>query len=215
MFQHFDWDLTYQVLFLYILSSHRMNLRDQPWKILILWCRTGICNCKFSAKVSLMLGNPFLAPSLCKLNHTSLCFIQISTKSLANCLFPSGKAMVFLKSSLVFWDAQENFNITERFLLRPPMFPDYPFLVTIVLLNGHIAWQDKNFQHPDVISTPALFWIYFCSPSLRRIFSWYQKLFYRLCSWYHCCCCNKMVKISLFGFQTITWNHILISFISF
>ena len=34
-----------------------------------------------SAKVSLMLDNPFLVASLCKLNHTSLCFIQISTKS--------------------------------------------------------------------------------------------------------------------------------------
>ena len=81
LFQHFDWDLTHQVLFLYILSSHHMNLRDQLWKMLILWCRTDICSSKFSAKVSLMLDNPFLVPSLCKLNHISLCFIQISTKS--------------------------------------------------------------------------------------------------------------------------------------
>ena len=81
LFQHFDWDLTHQVLFLYILFSHHMNLRDQPWKILILWCRTDICSCKFSEKVSLMLDNPFLVPSLCKLNHISLFFIQISTKS--------------------------------------------------------------------------------------------------------------------------------------
>ena len=95
LFQHFDWDLTHQVLFLYILPSHHMNLRDQPWKILILWCRTDICSCKFSAKASLMLGNPFLVPSLCKLNYIILCFIQISTKSPANFLFPSGKAMVF------------------------------------------------------------------------------------------------------------------------
>ena len=43
--------------------------------------RTDIFSCKFSAKVSLMLDNPFLVPSLCKLNHISLCFIQISTKS--------------------------------------------------------------------------------------------------------------------------------------
>ena len=70
-----------QVLFLYILPSHHMNVWDQPWKMLILWCKTDICSCKFSAKVSLMLDNPFLVPSLCKLNHISLCFIQISTKS--------------------------------------------------------------------------------------------------------------------------------------
>ena len=60
--------------FTFILLSHHINLRDQPWKMLILWC-------KFSTKVSLMLENPFLVPSLCKLNHISLCFIQISTKS--------------------------------------------------------------------------------------------------------------------------------------
>ena len=64
-----------QVLFLYILPSHHMNLWDQPWKILILWCRTDICSCKFSAKVSLMLDNPFLVSSFCNWNHTSVCFI--------------------------------------------------------------------------------------------------------------------------------------------
>ena len=96
LFQHFDWDLTHQVLFLYILPSHHMNLRDQhDWKMLIRWCRTDICSCKLSAKVSLMLGNPFLVPSLCKLNHISLCFIQISTKSPAKSLISSGKAMFF------------------------------------------------------------------------------------------------------------------------
>ena len=95
LFQHFDWDLTHQVLFLYILPSHHMNLRDQPWKMLILWCRTDICSCKFSAKVSLMLNNSFLVPSLCKLKHISLCFIQIIQNHLQNCLFPSGKAMFF------------------------------------------------------------------------------------------------------------------------
>ena len=82
MFQHFDWDVTHQVLFLYIFHSHHMNLRDQhDWKMLICWCRTDICSCKFSSKVSLMLDNPFLVAYLCKLNHISLCFIQISTKS--------------------------------------------------------------------------------------------------------------------------------------
>ena len=96
LFQHFDWDMTHQVLFLYILSSHHMNLRDQLWKMLIIWCRTDIiCSCKVSAKVSLMLDNPFPVSSLCNLNHISLCFIQISIKSPANCLFPSGKAMFF------------------------------------------------------------------------------------------------------------------------
>ena len=81
LFWTFWLDRTHQVLFLYILPSHYMNLRGQPWKVPILRYRTDICSCRFSAKVSLMLGNPFLVPSLCKLNHISLCFIQISTKS--------------------------------------------------------------------------------------------------------------------------------------
>ena len=96
MFQHFDWDLTHQVLFLYILPSPHMNLRDQLWKMLILCCRTDICSCNFFAKVSLLLDNLLLVPSLCKLNHISLCFIQISTKSPAIYLFPSGKRKALL-----------------------------------------------------------------------------------------------------------------------
>ena len=98
LFQHFDWDLAHQVLFLYILPSHHTNLRDQPWKMLILWCWTDICSCKFSAKVFLLLlDNAFLVPSLCKLNHISLCFTQISTKSPAKLLIP------FRESNVFFW----------------------------------------------------------------------------------------------------------------
>ena len=127
----FDWDLTHQVLFLYILSSHYRNLRDQPWKMLILWCKTDICSCKFSAKVSLMLDNPFLVPSLCKLNHISLCFIQISTKSPAKLLIPFRESNVFFEIIPDVLGRSVNFNITRRFLLRRPTFRDYPFLVTI------------------------------------------------------------------------------------
>ena len=126
LFQHFDWDLTHQVLFLYILPSHHMNLRDQPWKMLILWCRTDICSCKFSAKVSLMLDNPFLVPSLCKLIHISLCFIQIAQNHLQNCLFPSGKAMFFWSHPQCFGPLgkfQHNIKISVK-----PLFPDYLFL---------------------------------------------------------------------------------------
>ena len=107
--QHFDWDLTHQVLFLYIFPSHHMNLRDQhDWKMLIHWCRTDICSCKISAKISLMLDNPFLVPSFCKLNHICLCFIQISKKSAYS---PSGKAMFFEVISGVLGHSV-NFNIT-------------------------------------------------------------------------------------------------------
>ena len=61
MSQHFDWDLTHKVLFLYIFPSHHMNLRDQhDWKMLIRWCRTDICSCKISPKVFLTLDNLFI-----------------------------------------------------------------------------------------------------------------------------------------------------------
>ena len=53
-----------------------------------------LLSCKFSVKVSLMSDNPFLAPPLCKLNHISLCFIQISTKSPAKLLIPFRKSSV-------------------------------------------------------------------------------------------------------------------------
>ena len=65
--------------------------------------RTDIFSCKFSVKVSLMLDNPFLVPSRCKLNHISLCFIQNSTKSPAKLLVPF---MFVLRSSPVFWAAR-------------------------------------------------------------------------------------------------------------
>ena len=62
-------------------------------KMHILWCKTDICSCKHSAKVSFMFENPFPIPSLCKLNHISVCFTQISTKII--CKQVSGKAMFF------------------------------------------------------------------------------------------------------------------------
>ena len=90
--------------------------------MLILWCKTEICSCKLSAKVSLMLDNPFMLPSLWKLNHISLCFIQISTKSPAKLLIP------FRESNVLFFEiipsvlgCSVNFNITQRFLLRRPV----------------------------------------------------------------------------------------------
>ena len=104
----------------------------EDWKMLIRWCRTDICSCKLSAKVSLMLDNPFLVPSLYKLNHISLCFIQISTKSPAKLLIPFRESTVFFKAIPGVLGHSVNFNITWRYLLRRPVFPDYPFLVTMV-----------------------------------------------------------------------------------
>ena len=62
-----------------------------------LWCRTDICSRKFSAKVSLTLDNPFPVTSLCKLNHISVCFIQISTKITCKLLIPFRESHVFFE----------------------------------------------------------------------------------------------------------------------
>ena len=137
LFQHFDWDLTHQVLFLYIFPSHHMNLRDQhDWKMLIRWCRTDIYSCKISAKVSLMLDNPFLVPSLCKLNHISLYFIQISTKSAYSlqgifwshprCFGPLGKF-------------QHNINISIK-------------MASVSRLSVSCDYDKSNFYHRNVWS---------------------------------------------------------------
>ena len=63
-------------------------LERRALKMHILWCRTGICSCKLSAKICLILNNPFPDPSLCKLNHISVCFNQISTKIICKQLIP-------------------------------------------------------------------------------------------------------------------------------
>ena len=120
LFQHFDWDLTHQILFLYIYFAQPsyMNLRDQqPWKMLRLWPknwqRTDTYSCKFFAKVSLMLGNPFLVLSLGKLNHISLCFIQISTKLPAKLLIPFRESNVLFEIIPGVLGRPVNFNITK------------------------------------------------------------------------------------------------------
>ena len=91
-----------------------MNMRDQTLEdthiiaILIaiqMLAIANICRYKFSAKVALMLDNPFLVPSLCKLNHISLCFIQISTKS---AYFLQGKQCFF-------WSHPRCFGLLGKF----------------------------------------------------------------------------------------------------
>ena len=132
LFQNFDWDLTDQVLFLsiyFVLPSYELE-RPALENAHTLVRRTDIFNCKFSAKVSLMLDNPFLVPSICKLNHISLFFIQISTKPPAKLLIPFQESTVFLEVIPGILGLSVKFLI--RFLLRGPVFPDYPFLVTMI-----------------------------------------------------------------------------------
>ena len=61
------------------------ELERPALKLRILWCR-------------LTLENPFPVPSLCKLNHISVCFIQISTKNTCKQPTPFRKSHVFFLS---------------------------------------------------------------------------------------------------------------------
>ena len=80
-------------------QSH--ELERPALKMHIVWCRTDVCSYKLSAKVPLMLCNPFPVPSLCKLNHIRVCFIRISMNFTYKQLIPSGKA-IFLNDPWCF-----------------------------------------------------------------------------------------------------------------
>ena len=127
LFQHFDWDLTHQVLFLYIYFAQPSYELERPAleNAHTLVQRTDIFSSKFSAKVSLMLHNPFLVPSLCKLNHISLCFMQISTKSPAKLLIRFRESTVYFEVIPGVLDCSVNFNITWRFLFLLSVSCDY------------------------------------------------------------------------------------------
>ena len=97
------------------------NLRDQPWR----WCGTDICNCKLSAKVSLLLENPFPVPSLCKLNHISVFIHPDWHENHLQIARSLQRKPCFFKVIPGVLDRSVNFNITERFLLWWPLFPNY------------------------------------------------------------------------------------------
>ena len=91
----------------------------EDWKILIFWCRADIYSCKLSAKVSLMLDNLFPVLSLCKLNHISVCFIQISMKLTCKQFISFRESNVFLAdiypiSAVTKFDLKSTFPYSER-----------------------------------------------------------------------------------------------------
>ena len=124
LFQHFDWDLAHQVLFLYIYFPQPSYELEIP---ALENAHTLVQRTDISVNVSLMLDNPFLVPSLCKLNHISVCFIQISTKWPVNSLFPIGKVMFF-------WSYPRCFGPFGKFQLNKDFYYDRPCFQTIRFL---------------------------------------------------------------------------------
>ena len=96
--------------FFYILPSHHMNF---TWETSLEDTELTFVAVKLPEKVSLMLDNPFAVPFLCKLNHISLCFIQISTKITCKQLILIRESYVFLEVIPVVLGHSVNFNITE------------------------------------------------------------------------------------------------------
>ena len=72
-----------------------------------------------------MLDSPFPVPSRCKLNHISVCFIQIRTKITYKQLISFRESDVFFKVIPGVLGCSVNLNIIQRFLLRRAVFPDY------------------------------------------------------------------------------------------
>ena len=150
------WHIRY-FFFTFILPSHHMNLRDQNAHTLVQ--RTDIFSCKFSVKVSLMLDNSFLVPSLCKLNHINLCFIQISTKSPAKLLFwghpgcfgPPGKFEHSIKISRL--SVSSDYGRIERLLLTGRRY----YLSQLKLL----AYSYFLYHNTNLPYLVAITWLYY------------------------------------------------------
>ena len=107
----FFWDLTNLDTFSLYFAQPSYELERPALKVHILWCRTDICSCRHSAKVFLMLGNPFPVTSLCKLNHISVCLIQIRTTITCKQLIPFRENHVFFEVIPCVLGRSVNFNI--------------------------------------------------------------------------------------------------------
>ena len=81
-----------------------------------------------------MLDSPFLVPSLCKLNHISICFIQISTKSAYSLL----ESNVFFEDIPSVLGCSVNFNIKisikTALVSRLSVSYDYGFIEGVMLV---------------------------------------------------------------------------------
>ena len=84
------------------------KLERPALKIHILWCRTDICSCKLSAKVSLMLDNLFPVLSLCKLNE----IVFVSSRLAQNYLQITHS---FQRKPCFFWSDPRCFGLLGKF----------------------------------------------------------------------------------------------------
>ena len=153
-----------------------MNLWEtsiEDWKMLVRWCRTDICSCKLSAKVFLMLGNPFLVPSLFKLNHISVCFIQIRTKSAYSlqesnvffwshprCFGPLGKFQHNIKISIKTARVSRLYVLMTMFKYTSTVSKEHFLLLKIrINRNFQSCWAVRNSNKSETIQCNHAKWI--------------------------------------------------------
>ena len=86
LFQHFDWNLTYQVLFLHSFPSHQLNVRDQPWRWPCFGAEWTFVVAAFLKSISDVRQS---IPSFISLSTTVFVFSRTASKSTANSWFLS------------------------------------------------------------------------------------------------------------------------------
>ena len=107
-----------------ILPSHHLKFRDQPWRHTYIGTLLLFVAAVFSAKVSLMLDNPFLVPFLCKLKFTSVFLSRRAWKSSAIADSLQRHSRLFRVIPCVL-HRLVNFKMAQRFLSKYLVFPDY------------------------------------------------------------------------------------------
>ena len=126
-FQHFNWDLTHQVLFLYILPSNHMNLRDQPWRCTYFGAELTFVAANFLQKYPWCYTIHFQFHLV--VNWTISVFIssRLARKSPKNSFIPFRESHVFvegLSDPRCFW-ALNKFQHNIETSIKRPVFPDY------------------------------------------------------------------------------------------
>ena len=109
LFQQFGWDLTHQILFLYILPSNQMDLRGQPWRCTYFGAGLAFVAANFLQKYPWCYTIHFQFHLFVNWTISAFVSSRLARRSPTNCLFPSGKAMFF------FWSDPRCFGPLGKF----------------------------------------------------------------------------------------------------
>ena len=123
-----------------------------------------------------MLDNPFLVPSFCKLNHISLCFIQISTTSAYSL---QGKQCFFVRCFGPLGKFQHKIKISIK-----TVFAACLFLMTVIKCKGQDTFLEKSiifYRHFTCVFFVVFFLKMWQNPSKYRTFRVFSRSFLSDC----------------------------------